>query len=233
MVALAGNPKLKVRFKISKNNFFDRPQIRRAMDKANRKALSLAGMDIRSAQRSAIGRSPGIRSKTQSHNQANIIMHGGVYRDVSNYGKPRAPGRPIKSYKPHRWVYRALVFAYDPSRRSVVVGPNRTPWLNRLHEFGGTIRQTGFVTNEMGARLAFRRHKEGRPPGKLANGMPDTGFLKWMAVGKKPGRGWSGKAFRNVKIPARPFVGSDVVRKRMVKINQKFRGTLGRVSLYG
>lgn len=231
MVAIGNTPKLKVSLKLSKNNFFDRPQIRRAMDKANRRALSKAGLDIRSAQRGAIGgRAPKPTGK-QTHETT--IMHGGVYRDVSNYGKPRAPGRPIKSYSPKRWVYRALVFAYDPSRRSVVVGPNRTPWLNRLHEFGGTIRQTGFVTNEMGARLAFRRHKEGRPPGKLANGMPDTGFLKWMAVGKKPGRGWSGKAYRQVKIPARPFVGSDVVRKRMAKINQKFRGTLGRVSLYG
>lgn len=231
MVAVANTPKLKVSLKMSKNNFFDRPQIRRAMDKANRRALSKAGLDIRSAQRSAIGgRAP---KPTGNKTREKIIMHGGVYTDVSNYGKPRAPGRPIKSYSPKRWVYRALVFAYDSSRRSVVVGPNRTPWLNRLHEFGGTIRQTGFVINQTGAKMAFRRHKQGRPPGKMANGMDDTGFLKWVKVGTKPGRGWVGKAFRSVTIRARPFVGSEVVRRRMVKINEKFRGTLGRISMNG
>ncbi len=108
----------------TKRLFFDRPAVTRAVDRAARKALTHAGGKVRLiAQRS-------MRYVTQPKKQ-------GKKRKVS------APGQPPRAVRPHPWLRKHLYFAWDPQRKSVVVGPavfgRRTGTPRRL-ERGGRVR---------------------------------------------------------------------------------------------
>ena len=94
-----------------KKLFFDRDVVIRAMDDATRRALSKAGAFVRTAAQSSM------RSR----------------KKASEPGKPpSAHGNPL--------LKRLLFFSYDPSSKSVVVGP--TPFgkgnAPELNEFGGS-----------------------------------------------------------------------------------------------
>jgi len=93
--------------------FFDRQTVVRAVDKANRLALSKAGAFIRTAAKSSI------RSR----------------KDAA------PPGQPPHSHT--GLLKRFIFFGYDPTTESVVVGPariNRTTDAPHTLEFGGTTK---------------------------------------------------------------------------------------------
>lgn len=92
--------------------FFDRPKIRRAVDKAKRAALTKAGAFIR-------------RTAKES---------------IKMRKKPAPPGQPPHSHK--GLLKRFIFFGYDRGSDSVVIGPvgfRRSTAPNVL-EFGGTTK---------------------------------------------------------------------------------------------
>lgn len=108
----------------TKRLFFDRPAIMRAVDRAAHRALNRAGGKLRlMAQRS-------MRYVSQPKKE-------GKRRKTS------APGRPPRAVRPHPWIRKHLYYAWDPQKKSVLVGPalfgRRTGAPARL-EKGGRVR---------------------------------------------------------------------------------------------
>lgn len=95
-----------------KDLFFDSAAVTGALSKERRRALSKAGAFVRKAARDSMRRSP----------------------------NPSAPGRPPNRHE-NPLLYRRLFFAYDPSARSVVIGPEGLTGSNAPNtlEFGGTV----------------------------------------------------------------------------------------------
>lgn len=108
-----------------KNLFFDLPEVIRRMDENNRKALSLAGRDLRQAARGLLGK-------------------------PSKRGKARPPGKPPRTHSQNeRLSLRNILYGLS-SKDTLIVGPVRlnqkqfyggsmgSGTIPRLHEFGGT-----------------------------------------------------------------------------------------------
>ena len=219
-----------------RGQFFDRPAIKRLLGEANHKAMNRAGMDIWRASKTAIGPRP--PKVTEGYKKANynklFSVKGGLFHDLTPYasGKPRRAGKPAKSWggtNHDRWLYQSLKFHYDSSRRSVVVGADRTPWLARLHEYGGTQAQKLYITGHEAARRAKRQMDKNGFLNKLPNGKPDVGSAMWARANRVRGlRGWEVAGYRTARYPARPFMGSDVVKRKMKKVRTYFKGTIRR-----
>ncbi len=100
-----------------KANFFDRPAVQRAVDRAKLQGLREAGSFIRTRARSSMG--------------------GKVKRAL-----PRRPGQPPRVREGS--LKRLLFYVYDRSTESVVVGPvafrRRKVPVPALHEFGGVVK---------------------------------------------------------------------------------------------
>ena len=86
--------------------FFDRAAVERAVDNGTRRALSKFGAFVRQRARTSIRK----RKATSK------------------------PGSPPSSHEGS--LRRLILFAYDPGRKSVVIGP-------ALLEYGGTVARTG------------------------------------------------------------------------------------------
>jgi hypothetical protein len=147
-----------------KGQFFDRAKVRRALEKANYEALRKAGRDIQEASKRGIGQATPAKTKAgrRAVKAGQIVEFvGGLYQDLTmlGSGKPRPPGKPIKSWGPKRFAYRDVMFFWDGSRRSVVIGALKADWLGRLHEFGGSLKLTAYRIGVGAARNAFLRRK--------------------------------------------------------------------------
>lgn len=110
--------------------FFDRPELLAAINKAERRALSRIGAFIRT------------RARTDVLKRARARGRGKAKRSREEPSRPGEP--PVVRSRDRRLTLRNILFAFDPSRRSVVVGPVKlnTPARNgstvpNLLEFGG------------------------------------------------------------------------------------------------
>ena len=215
--------------------FFDKRAVRKQLGEANARALSKAGLDMRQAVKQSIGsRAPKVTNKWKRSQKKYYEYKGGLYRDATpNAAKPRPAGKPMKSWAPRRWTYYGIRFFYDKGRQTAVVGPDRTAWLYRLHEYGGTQRQTAFAMGTEQAALALKRRRKGLPMKYTANGLPKTGVILWSSRKIRTGGLWKAIGSRSARYPARPYVGSDLVARRVTKLKEKFRGTLRGVSYGG
>jgi hypothetical protein len=215
-----------------RGNFFDKAKIKRLLDDANRNALSRCGVRIQMAARRGIGQRAPARTKAwQMRTRGNTFeqIGGGLYRNITPYnsGKPRPAGSPVKSWTPKRFLYRSLMFYYQQSRKSVIIGPDKAPWLARLHEFGGSMRMQAYAIGVDQARIARRRRDRGRPLATFANGMPKTGVVLWSSRGIRTGGLWTRLgASRTARYPARPYMGSQSVQTALSKLPKEFRDTI-------
>ena len=109
--------------------FFDRQAVTRAVSRSERKVLSRFGAYVRTSARSSIR--PARRknlSELTPEEQRRYRMRVRIARQL---GRPRPklplahsrPGEPPRSIT--GLLRRFLYFAFDPSRRSVVIGPAR------------------------------------------------------------------------------------------------------------
>lgn len=105
--------------------FFDRPRVQRAVSHANRRALSRAGAFVRTRARTSMRK----------------------HRDTSR------PGRP--PYAHQGSLRRMILFGYEPSRETVVVGPVgfRSSDAPNALEFGG---RTTVVRRRRSSRMGQR-----------------------------------------------------------------------------
>lgn len=216
-----------------RRGFFDVPAVRRTLGEAQFRALNKAGRDVREATKRAIGQRAPAKTKrwAKATKQGRLVEFvGGLYQDVTPYGsgKPRPAGQPAKSWAPRRWLYADVRDYYDASTKSVVIGPQRSPWLNQLHEFGGTLTLRAFRINVRAAYIARERRRKGRGVPRRANGEYNVGALLWANRAPRA-RAWEATSItRQARYPARPFMGSANVEKALAKLPQYFRNTVRR-----
>jgi hypothetical protein len=235
-----------------KGAFFDRAKVRRMMDDMSRRSLSAAGRDVQQAARKGIGNSPPKQTKAgrRAVKAGEVVEFvGGLYQDLTmlSSGKPRPPGKPVKSWAPKRFLYRDIF--YYMSRGvlgpTAVIGPAKAAWLNRLHEFGGTLQLTAYRIGIQAARNAYLRRSAGKHVGRDSRGR----FLKGVSLGPQKNQFeygaiiWANKRMRNsrnwerttitknARYPARPFMqGAAGVQKAAARANEKYRNALRRAA---
>jgi len=234
-----------------RGNFFDTAKIRRSIDDMTRRSLSLAGRDVQQAAKKGIGNGPPKVTKAgrRAVKAGEVIeFHGGLYRDLTmlSSGKPRPPGKPVKSWAPKRFLYNDI--RYYASRGTfgptAVIGPEKAQWLNQLHEFGGTQTLTAWRIGVGAARNAYLRRSAGRSgagrdaKGRFTKGVSlgpqrnqfDYGSILWANKRPRFSRNWDRTTITKVaRYPARPFMqGAAGVQKAAAKANEKFRNMLRR-----
>lgn len=134
--------------------FFDRKAVVDRIEKKTRKYLALVGYKIRREARKSM-------------------------RKVRPGGRPSPPGKPPRSRV--GYLRDFLYFSYDPTRKTVVVGPallpggEKNPTIPELHEFGGAV--TRVVYEEAG----------------------------WRTVGGRPQKKFQ-QVRRRLRYPARPYM---------------------------
>lgn len=226
-----------------KGQFFDRAKVRKALEKANYEALRKIGRDTQEASKRGIGQAaPKVTKAGRKAVGANAIVefNGGLYQDLTmaGRGKPRPAGKPIKSWAPKRFAYRDVMFYWDGSRRSVVIGALKADWLGRLHEFGGSLKLTAYRIGVGAARNAFLRRKGYRNQGRDAKGRFTTnlpnrnqfeyGAILWTHKGFRHSRNWERTTItKTARYPARPYMqGAAGVQKVVARARERFRDTL-------
>lgn len=123
---------------ISTRWFLDRKHVAKRIGAAQAKVLRKIGAIVyRSVQGEFL-------SRRQSRGTSRQI---GSYRGLPLIERRRRTARRgrITSWKsprsPKGFMRASMAFAYDPSAKSVVIGPRYNGWLNELHERGGSVRQ--------------------------------------------------------------------------------------------
>jgi hypothetical protein len=229
-----------------KSQFFDRAKVRRALEKANYEALRKAGRDVQEASKRGIGQAAPAKTKAgRKAVKAGAIVEfvGGLYKDLTmlGSGKPRPAGKPIKSWAPKRFAYRDVMYFWDSSRRSAVIGALKASWLGRLHEFGGTLTLRAYRIGVGAARNAFLRRKglgnQGRDEkGRFTTNLPRRNQYEYGAIiwSNKPlrSRAWEATTItKQARYPARPYMqGAAGVQKVVARIRERFRNTLRRAA---
>lgn len=232
-----------------KGAFFDRAKVRRMMDDMSRRSLSAAGRDVQQAARKGIGNSPPKQTKAgrRAVKAGEVVEFvGGLYKDLTmvSSGKPRPPGKPVKSWAPKQFLYRDIY--YYMSRGvlgpTAVIGPAKAAWLNRLHEFGGTLQLTAWRIGVGAARNAYLRKRgngrQGRDSkGRFTTALPqknqfDYGSILWANKRPRFSRNWERTTMtKNARYPARPFMqGAAGVQKAAARANEKYRNALRRAA---
>jgi len=245
---IAESTQAKLRWQIKvKGQFFSNPKIKKMMDDMTRRSLSLAGRDVQQAAKKGIGNGPPkITKVSRKATKAGAVVEfaGGLYEDITTIGsgKPRAPGKPAKSWAPKRFLYNDIFWymsrgTFGPT---AVIGPAKAPWLNRLHEFGGTVTLTAYRIGIGAAHNAWLRKRgngrQGRDrKGRYTTALPQAnqfeyGALYWADRRRRFTRQWERTTMtRQARYPARPFMqGAAGVQKAAAKANEKFRNALRR-----
>jgi hypothetical protein len=154
-------------FKAVKQQFFDNARVMRAIDGATSRVLSRFGAFVRT------------RAQTSMRKRK----------------KPAPPGRPPAAHT--GLLRRFLFFAYDPARRSVVVGP---------------IKLTGIkvpdtpATLEYGGGRTVMRPVPGARSGRPATGRQRESFLRLVKAGRIASRPRQLVSVQ-VRVEPRPYMG--------------------------
>lgn len=216
-----------------KGQFFDRSKVRRLLERANYQALKKAGMDIRQASKKGIGQNAPKRTKAgQREVKAGAVVEfmNGLYRDLTmlGSGKPRPAGKPPKSWAPKRWLYNDIMYYWDGTTRSVVIGTLKSDWLGRLHEFGGSLTLTAWRIGVGAARRAKDARDAGKPIPRRSSGDYDYGAILWTHKGFRGASNWDKTTItRSASYPKRPFMqGAAGVQKVVARIFTRFRDTI-------
>lgn len=228
-----------------RGQFFDTAKVRKQLERANYQALKNAGYHIKQIAKQGVGQNAPAKTKSGAKAvKAGAIVEfaGGLYRDLTmmSSGKPRAPGKPIKSWAPKRFMYYSIIDVWDQSRKSVVIGTYKAFWLARLHEFGGSLTLRAYRIGVGAARNALLRrdarkalgrdskgrYTKGKSVGPRAN-QYEYGALLWSSRPLRK-RNWEATTITKVaRYPARPYMqGAARVIAAVAKIREKFRNTL-------
>jgi hypothetical protein len=168
-----------------KSFFFDRLKVQRAIDKATAKNLSKAGAYIMRTAR-------------------------GLIRSAGKKGLPSKPGKPPKNRT--GLLRDRILFAYEPDRRSVIVGPEAT---NQVFFSGDGKPVTGTVPGvlEYGGSISVLEVQR-------TNG-------EWTRADLRSKRRNAGKPtrLRKVDIAARPYMGP-ALAKNEKKVSSFWRDSI-------
>jgi len=127
------------RFKGKTKFNWDKPGLKKLVGEAAAKALQNAGMDCRrSVQRMMVGGStPAGRTGRKNPVFWKVGEKDGFNMVAIVYRVPR-PDR-VSSWAPMAFLRNDIQTDWDNATKSVVIGPSSKPWLNQLHELGGSV----------------------------------------------------------------------------------------------
>jgi hypothetical protein len=101
-------------------------------------ALQKVGLNVRrNTQRSMVGGSTPSGRKSSAPKWWKVGERRG-YPVVAYVTQVPRPDK-VSSWAPKAFLRNDVQSDYDPSSKSVVIGPSKVPWLNQLHEFGGSV----------------------------------------------------------------------------------------------
>lgn len=195
---------------------FSKEKLRRLVGDAAAEALQKAGLWVRrTTQRGMVGGS------TTSGRRPRAKPVFRIYGEKDGYPVVGAITRVPREDKVSTWAPKAFLrndiqSDYDFSTKSVVVGPSKDPWLNQLHEFGGS--RTYWVSI-------------GKEPTPIYNGTK----LKRSLMRKGP-KGWGAYVGYVIDRPRAFKIGQRTIKGRkymenglqagMSKIPAQFRDTI-------
>jgi hypothetical protein len=208
---LSLNAGAKIPAGINYEYFFDRSRVINAMSKAKRAALYKGGSVVMQIARRSITRMgmarPKLKVMTENPDQSIRDLIGmseasGNRRQANQLRerllqiqarRPSDPGTPPHTHRGNLRDRPGIVYAYDPTSESVVVGQGSPSiaWLAALHEFGGTEQMIGWAWIPRWPR-SYR-----------------AGIIGYWRVGRSPKRlnRWEQTSFReNIPYPERPYM---------------------------
>ena len=142
---LGGGPGVRVNV----NWFFDRPHVASVLGKAEKKFLSKAGGQVRLTARRSIRKKGKARSAPGQGRAREQWLHEIQEQPASPAGHP--------PYTHTGFLRESILYALDPTDKSVVIGPSKSPWLNQLHEFGGRVTMGVWRRKTTGTRVLLKR----------------------------------------------------------------------------
>lgn len=118
---------------------WNKGHLEREIGRAAAIGLQRAGLIVRKqTQRGMVGggsrsgRQPLKRPKFWKVGERNGYNMVAIVRQVPRPDK-------ISSWAPQAFLRNDIEADFDPTTKSIVIGPSKEPWLNQLHEFGGKI----------------------------------------------------------------------------------------------
>ena len=188
--------------------------LKKLVGEAAAKALQNAGMDVRkSTQRMMSSRKPLSVPRFWKVGERNGIPMVAAVRQVPKADK-------VTSWKTSSWpkgfLRQDVQSDFDNRSQSVVIGPSKAPWLNQLHEFGGTVPLYFLGSHRP------RREYQGRklPPSVMGNEGAYVGILS-----HRPVNGAVSLGTRNVRGRAYMEIG---LQASIHRIPPQFQNTLRR-----
>lgn len=202
---------IRVPVSINYKYFFDKPRVINAMSKTKRLALYKAGSVVFQIARRSIKRmgmaKPRLRVMTENPDMSlreliGMSEAGGNRRQANQLRRrlveiqakaPSQPGTPPHTHRGNLRDKPGIVYAFDPTTESVVVGQGSPSiaWLASLHEFGGSEDMVGWAWIPRW-RGSYR-----------------AGIIGWWRVGRSPQNTsrWEQTRFRERHpYPARPYM---------------------------
>lgn len=196
---------------INYNFFFDRATVKSSLSKMKHAALYKAGSVVMQIARRSIKRmgmaKPRLKVMTENPDSSlrdliGMSEAGGNKRQANQLRRrlleiqakaPSAPGTPPNTHKGNLRDKPGIVYAWDGTSESVVVGQGSPSiaWLASLHEFGGREQMRGWAWIPRWPR-SYR-----------------NGIIGYWRVGRTPGRTnrWAQTNFLEmVPYPARPYM---------------------------
>lgn len=127
----------------------------------------------------------------------------------------------VSTWSPRAWLRNDIEADWDNTRKSVVIGPSKAPWLNQLHEFGGT-RQYWIGGTKWPRREIFGK----RLPRKITGGSSGRAYVGYIV--DRP-------SSSSISIGSRRVSGRGYMKKGLDKslpdIPQQFRNRIRKNTL--
>lgn len=185
-------------------------------------ALQKAGLEVRrNTQRGMVGGSTKAGRRPLATPRWWKVGEKDGYPVVAYVRKVPRPDK-VSSWAPMAFLRNDVQSDWDSNSKSVVVGPSKAPWLNKLHEFGGPINV--FVNHGTSPVRTFGKYDVPKKFQRVTYGKKGQRYYAGAYVGLFDNNGGSF------------FVGTRKVRGRgymeiglqasLHKIPQQFRNTI-------
>lgn len=205
---------------------WNKAELTRLIGKASAVALQKAGLEVRkSTQRGIVGGSTRTGRKPLAKPRWWKVGQKDGYPVVAFVKKVPRDDK-VSSWAPQAFLRNDIEADFDPRSRSIVIGPSKVPWLNQLHEFGGSVNV--YVRHTKSPVNSFAGHK-----------VPQSMLAAGKGRGRTKARGAYVGVFDNTRGDF--FVGTRQVKARrymeigllaaMPKIPRQFQNRIARGSL--
>jgi len=140
--------------RVNVNWFFDRSHVRHVLGRAEKRYLGKAGGTVRKIARNSIKKKGKARAAPGRARARERWLHEIQDQPAS------PPGQP--PYTHAGFLRDDILYALDPTDKSVVIGPSKSPWLNELHEFGGRVQMGVWRRKTTGTKVLLKRGPRNR-----------------------------------------------------------------------